>query len=111
MSDQEKVEVPQTATPAASDVAINETGTPESEADSLGALPIGRPPLGKIFYGFLAVLATGLLWSGAGSLKKQACIDELIARYPTGAGMSAKAASLNTNTLKGHLKECASSPF
>ena len=111
MNEQEKTQASSNAVPANADVAINETNDSVVQETSGGALPIGLPPFGKIFYGFLAVLATALLWSGAGSLKKQACIDELIARYPTGAGMSAKAASLNTNTLKGHLKECASSPF
>lgn len=111
MSDEQQVDkqdTPQVGRPAEADVTIaGDSGSGETAA---APLPIGRPPLAKIFYGILAIVATAMLWVTAGNVKKQACIDELTARYPT-IGLSAKSASLNTNTLKGHLNECSGSPF
>ncbi len=111
MSDEQQVnktDIPPVGKPAEADVQIQGDGS--GTEDSVAALPIGRPPLTKIFYGVLAVIATAMLWFTAGGIKKQACIDELVARYPS-VGLSAKSASLNANTLKGHLKECSDSPF
>ena len=104
----DKQDTPQVDKPANADVTI--AGDSGSGDTAAAPLPIGRPPLAKIFYGLLAVIATAMLWVTAGNVKKQACIEELSARYPT-VGLSAKSASLNTNTLKGHLSECSSSPF
>lgn len=104
----EKTEVAADVKSTEADVQITD-GAAES-VDSAAVPPIGRPPLVKIFYGVLALIATAMLWSTAGSVKKQACIEELSARYPT-LGLSSRSASLNANTLKGHLKSCSSSPF
>jgi len=104
----EKTDVAAEVEPTKADVQITD-GAPESLV-SAAALPIGRPPLAKIFYALLALIATAMLWSTAGAVSKQACIEELSARYPT-LGLSARSASLNANTLKGHLKSCSKSPF
>ena len=110
MNEHENEQVPEKAAAANADVAINEANS--STVNSEGSVsPLGRPPFLKIFYGVLAVLVTATLWSGAGSLNKQACVDELTARYPVGAGVSLKASGLNASTMKGHLKECSNSPF
>ncbi len=111
MSDQEQVNSPDAPSEnKAVEADVKIQGDDSTAEDSVAALPIGRPPLAKIFFGFLAVIATAMLWFTAGGIKKQACIEELTARYPS-IGLSAKSASLNANTLKGHLKECSSSPF
>ena len=104
----EKTDVAPEVEPTDVDVEIAD-GAPEA-VDSAAIPPIGRPPLAKIFYAVLAVIATAMLWSTAGAVNKQTCIQELSARYPT-LGLSARSASLNANTLKGHLKDCSDSPF
>ncbi|MEI7890228.1 MAG: hypothetical protein WCI34_07940 [Actinomycetes bacterium] len=110
MTEQHNEQAPEKAAPVNADVAIDEAN--HDSVDSEGSVaPLGRPPFLRIFYGVLAVVVTATLWVGAGSLKKQACLDELTARYPVGSGMSLKASGMNASTMKGHLKECTNSPF
>jgi hypothetical protein len=104
----EKTDVAAEVESTEADVQITEGGS--GGTDEAVIPPIGRPPLAKIFYAVLAVIATAMLWSTAGAVNKQACIQELSARYPT-LGLSARSASLNANTLKSHLKSCSGSPF
>ncbi|MCX6388706.1 MAG: hypothetical protein NTX07_08265 [Solirubrobacterales bacterium] len=107
MNEQEKTQAPSNAAPANADVAIKETNDAVVEETAGGALPIGLPPFGKIFYGALAILATALLWTGAGNLKQQACIETAQAQY----GANTPPKSLATLGRKNAVARCSNSPF
>lgn len=111
MTDEQQVDKPDVSGAGAADGGdLGIQGDNGNGEMAIAPLPIGRPPMAKIFFGFLALVATAMLWITAGSVRKQACIEGLTVKYPT-VGLSAKSASLNTNTLKKHLDECTGSPF
>jgi len=107
MNEHENEQAPEKATPVNADVAINEANN--DSIDSEGAVaPLGSPPLAKIFYGVLAVIATAMLWVGAGGVKQQACIAQATAKYPDSQGQYGK---LNSDLRKKAAINCSATPF
>ena len=117
----EDAETPESAAepakPEVADVQISDSGAEEQAASPTAGVrepvtsvlpPIGRPPLGKIYYGILAFIATAMLWFAAGSLNQQACVATAEGHYPTAAG---KAGALNNQLRRTAVDACSQSPF
>ena len=107
MNEHENEQAPEKATSVNADVAINEANNDVVDSEGVVA-PLGRPPLAKIFYGVLAVVATAMLWVGAGGVKQQACIAQATAKYPDSQGQYGK---LNSDLRKKAAINCSATPF
>lgn len=118
MTDQEKDPAPVTESesatqavepeaPAGGDVSIAETSAPAQPADGSAVPPLGKPPIGKILAGILAVLAIWFLGGIAGSVSKQACIDQAVAKY----GYPNDTKSVANLARKNAATKCSDSPF
>lgn len=115
MTDQEKDPTPGTESDSAkeaalpkADVSIDETTQPgAAAADASSVPPLGRPPIAKILTGILAVLAIWFLGGIAGSVSKQACIDEAAAKY----GYPSDTKSVANLARKNAVAKCSDSPF
>jgi len=108
MTDQphvDKTDTPPADKAAEADVKIAGDAS-EGEATAV-PLTLGRPPLMKIFYSVLALIATLMLWIIAGNVKLQGCIEKAQAQY----GNNTPAKSLSTLGRQNAIKRCSNSPL